>query len=197
MFLRHTFVAALFVTLLTPSVARAEGLIIPFFGANFGGDSGKDLGDAIDAKRFNWGVSLAFMGAGVIGVEADLSYSPDFYGKSDAGGSSNLSVMGNMILGIPFGGQRGFGVRPYAIGGIGMIRSEVEALGEPFKVEENQFGWDFGGGVMMFFGNRVGLRGEVRYFRTFDEFEVLGIELGGSTGAVDFTRGSLGLIFRF
>ena len=106
MFSRPTLVAALFVMLLTPSVARAEGLIIPFFGANFGGDSGKDLGDAIDAKRFNWGVSLAFMGAGVIGVEADLSYSPDFYGKSDAGGSSSLSFMGNMILGVPFGGQR-------------------------------------------------------------------------------------------
>ena len=119
------------------------------------------------------------MGAGVIGVEADISYSPDFYGKSDVGGSSNLSFMGNMILGVPFGGQQGFGVRPYAIGGIGMIRSEVNAFGEPFKVEENQFGWDFGGGVMMFFGNRVGLRGEVRYFRTFDDFEFLGIELGG------------------
>ena len=84
MFSRATFVTALFVTLLTPSVARAEGLIIPFFGVNFGGDSGKDLGDAADANRFNYGVSVAFMGGGVIGVEADISYSPDFYGKSDA-----------------------------------------------------------------------------------------------------------------
>jgi len=194
---RPTFVLALFLTLLTPAAARAEGLIIPFFGVNFGGDSGKDFGDAADANRFNWGVSVAFMGAGVIGVEADISYSPDFYGKSDIGGSSNLSFMGNMILGVPFGGQRGFGVRPYAIGGIGMIRSEVNAFGEPFKISENQFGWDFGGGVMMFFGNRVGLRGEVRYFRTFEDFELLGVDLGGSTGAVDFTRGSLGFIFRF
>lgn len=190
-------VATLCLLLVTPASARAEGLIIPFVGANFGGDSGKDFGDAVNSNRFNYGVSIAFMGAGVVGVEADISYSPDFYGKSDLGGSSNLSFMGNLILGIPFGGQQGFGVRPYAIGGIGMIRSEVNAFGEPFKVTENQFGWDFGGGVMVFFGNRVGLRGEVRYFRAFDDFEFLGIDSGDATGAVDFTRGSLGLLFRF
>ena len=190
-------VAALCLLLVTPASARAEGLIIPFFGVNFGGDSGKDFGDAVDSKRFNYGVSIAFMGAGVVGVEADISYSPDFYGKSDLGGSSNLSFMGNLILGIPFGGQQGFGVRPYAIGGIGMIRSEVDAFGDPLKVQENQFGWDFGGGVMMFFGTRVGLRGEIRYFRTFEDLEFLGIGSGDTAGAVDFTRGSLGLIFRF
>ena len=197
MFSRHTFVAALLVTLLTPAVARAEGLIIPFFGVNFGGDSGKDFGDAIDSNRFNWGVSIAFMGAGVIGVEADISYSPDFYGKSDIGGSSNLSFMGNMILGVPFGGQRGFGVRPYAVGGIGMIRSEVDAFGDPFKVKENQFGWDFGGGVMVFFGSHAGIRGELRYFRTFDALEILGVSLADEPGDLDFTRGSIGFVFRF
>lgn len=143
---RRTLVAALLLLLLTPAGARAEGLIIPFFGANFGGDSGKDFGDAVDAKRFNWGASFAVMGGGVVGFEADIGYSPDFYGKSDLGGSSTLTAMGNLLLAVPFGGRSGFGVRPYAVGGLGMIRSTVDSFGDALKVEENQFAWNFGGG---------------------------------------------------
>ena len=69
-FLRTIAAALLFLTL-APPVARADGLIIPFFGVNFGGDSGTELSDATDAERFNWGVSFAFMGAGVVGLEGD------------------------------------------------------------------------------------------------------------------------------
>jgi hypothetical protein len=197
MFLKRTLAAVFFLTLLVPATARAEGLIIPFFGVNFGGDSGKDFGDAVDAKRFNWGASLAVMGGGVVGIEADIGYSPDFYGKSDLGGSSTFTAMGNLLLAVPLGGQSGFGFRPYALGGLGMIRSTVESFGDPLKVEENQFGWDFGGGVMLFFGDHAGLRGELRYFRTFSDIDFLGIDIGEKPGAVDFTRGSLGFIFRF
>jgi hypothetical protein len=190
--LRRTLAAALFLSCFAPAVARAEGLIIPFVGVNFGGDSGKDFGDAVDAKRLNWGASFLLMGAGVIGIEGDISYSPDFYGKSDIGGSSTLSFMGNLVMGVPFGGQRGFGIKPYALAGLGLIRSSVESFDE-----ENQFGWDFGGGIMMFFGNHAGIRGEVRYFRTFSDIDFLGLDIGDEPGAVDFTRGSLGFIYRF
>ena len=100
--------------------------------------------------------------------------------------------MGNLVVGVPFGGQRGFGVKPYALGGLGLIRSSVESLDE-----ENQVGWDFGGGVMVVFGNHAGVRGEVRYFRTFSDVDFLGIEVGEEPGAVDFTRGSVGFIYRF
>ena len=193
MFLKRSFVASLFLLMLTPAVARAEGLIIPFVGVNFGGDSGKDFGDAVDAKRFNWGASFLFMGGGVIGLEGDISYSPDFYGKSDIGGSSTLSFMGNLLVGVPFGGQKGFGVKPYVLRGLGVIRSSVESL-----EEQNDFGWDFGGGVMVFFADHVGVRGEVRYFRTFKDVDFLGLNIGNETiGAVDYTRGSVGFIYRF
>jgi hypothetical protein len=50
---------------------------------------------------------------------------------------------------------------------------------------------------MLFFGTRVGIRGDIRYFRTFDDLEIFGIDLVESPGKLDFTRGSLGLIFRF
>ena len=176
-----------------PASARADGLLIPFLGVNFGGNSGKELSDAIDAKRFDWGLSLAYMGAGVLGLEADIGHSPDFYGRTDVGGSSVLTATGNLLLGIPIGGQKGVGFRPYAAAGLGVIRSNVDAFTDVLSLDNSKFAWDFGGGAMFFFGSHVGLRGDLRYFRTFGDvdFDVV------HTGRLDFARGSVGLILRF
>ena len=181
---------------LTPRTARADGLFVPFAGVNFGGNAGESLGDGTDAKRFDWGASLAWMGAGVFGAEADLGYSPDFYGKNDVGGSSVLSLMGNLVLGIPFGGQHGFGIRPFGLVGLGVLRSDVDSFTDLASVDNSEVAWDFGGGVMIFFAQHVGIRGDVRYFRTFGSVDFGPISVGDSN-AVDYTRGSLGLVLRF
>jgi len=197
MFLRRTLAAAavLLITLI-PARAHADVLLIPFFGVNFGGDAGKDLSDAFDSKQFSWGASFAAMGAGVFGVEGDIAYTQDFFGKTDVGGSSVFTAMGNLVLGIPFGGQRGFGVRPYGLVGMGLMRSSI-SFGAPLNNDENKIAWDFGGGVIIFFGTSVGIRGDVRYFRTFEALDVLGIDIADSPGKLDFTRGSFGVVFRF
>ena len=177
-----------------PAPARADGLFIPFFGVNFGGDAGTEFSEAFDTNQFNWGASLGWMGGGVFGFEGDFGYSPDFYGKTEAGGSAAFTVTGNMLLGIPFGGQQGFGVRPYGLVGAGLLSSRSD-FGDP-EIDENNVTWSAGGGLMVFFGNTVGLRFDVRYFRTFDDLEILGITIVEST-KVDFTRGSFGLALRF
>jgi opacity protein-like surface antigen len=177
-----------------PGAAQADGLLIPFLGVNFGGNSGKELSDAVDAKRFNWGVSLAYMGGGVLGLEADIARSPDFYGKTDVGGSSVFTATGNILLGVPIGGQRGVGIRPYALAGIGVIRSKVDAFGEVFSLDDSKAAWDFGGGAMFFLGTHVGIRADVRYFRTFGDVTIDPFQ-GSNT--LDFTRASAGLILRF
>ena len=138
MTLRRALGAALLLVALTPAAARADGMIIPFVGWNFGGDSGKDFSNAVDADQLNWGVSFTWMGGGVFGVETDIGYSPDFFGKTDIGGSSVLSAMGNLLLGVPLGGQQGFGVRPYAVVGVGLIRSEVNTLRGPVRSRGEQ-----------------------------------------------------------
>src|SRR5262245_6286025 len=104
-----------------PAPARADGFFIPFFGVNFGGDSGKEFSQAFDTKQFNWGASLGWMGGGVFGFEADFGVSPDFYGETATGGSSLYTATGNLILGMPLGGQKGFGVRPSGVIGAGML----------------------------------------------------------------------------
>ncbi len=197
MSLRPVLALTLLLGLMVPTAARADGLIIPFVGANFGGNSGKELSAAIDAKRLDWGVSFAYMGGGVFGIEGDIARSPDFYGKTDVGGSSVLTATGNLLLGIPLGGQKGFGFRPYALAGLGVLRSKVDALGDVLSLDNSEAAWDFGGGAMLFFGTHVGLRGDVRYFRTLGD-----VTFDLSTGIsrsekLDFTRASAGLILRF
>ncbi len=193
MALRRSLVLTLLLGIVTPAAARADGMIIPFYGVNFGGNSGQPLSNAIDAKRYDWGVSLAYMGAGVLGIEADIARSPDFYGRTDLGGSSVLTMTGNLLVGIPIGGQKGVGFRPYGLAGLGVIRSKVDAFSDVLSLDNSKAAWDFGGGAMFFFGSHVGVRGEVRYFQTFGDvdFDVI------HTGRLDFARASAGLILRF
>jgi hypothetical protein len=197
MFSTRVIATAVVAILLAAVPARADVLFIPFFGVNFGGDSGKEFSEAFDTSQFNWGASLAFMGAGIFGMEADVGFSPDFYGKTGAGGSNAITATGNLIVGIPFGGQKGFGLRPYGIVGAGLLRSKSEFGTGVAEIDENNLTWSAGGGVLLFFGTRAGIRFDVRYFRTFDDLEILGIPIAQSPGKVDFTRGSLGLVLRF
>ena len=191
--------AALVVAALTlaPTPARADGFFIPFFGVNFGGDAGKQFTDAFDTSQFTFGASLGYMGGGVFGFEGDFGYSPDFYGKLDVGGSHVFTATGNLILGVPFGGQKGFGVRPYGLVGMGVLNSGSDFGAGVFEIGDNNLTWSAGGGVMVFFGSSVGLRGDVRYFRTFDDLEIVGITIPVGANKIDFTRGSLGLVLRF
>ena len=193
---QRTLVLTLLLGVACPTAARADGLLIPFYGVNFGGSSGQPLGNAIDAKRYDYGVSLAFMGAGVLGLEADIARSPDFFGRSDVGGSSVFTATGNLLFGIPIGGQKGVGIRPYALAGLGVVRSKVDAFGDVLSLDNSKAAYDFGGGAMFFFGDHVGARGDIRYFRTVSDvtFDVIDIN---NSGKLNFTRASAGLVLRF
>ena len=188
---------ALVAIVLAAVPARADTLLIPFFGVNFGGDSGKEFSEGFDTSQFNWGASIALMGGGVFGIEGDFGFSPDFYGKTDLGGSSVFTATGNLVIGIPFGGQQGFGIRPYGIVGAGLLKSKSDFGTGVSEIDENDLTWSAGGGVLLFFGTRTGLRFDLRYFQTFDDLEILGVPIAESPGKVDFTRASLGFVLRF
>ena len=189
-----TLAVTVLLGVLAPATARADGMFVPFVGVNFAGSSGQEISDAIDSQRVDWGFSLAYMGGGVLGVEADFGYSPDFFGKTDIGGSSVLTATGNLLVGIPIGGQTGVGVRPYALVGLGVLRSKVDAFGDLPSLDNSKLAWDFGGGLMFFFGTHVGLRGDVRYFRTFGDVD---FDPFDEPQTLEFGRAPAGLILRF
>jgi len=196
MSLRKALAAALVLVATTPGLARADTLLMPFFGINFGGDAGKTFSSARESKQQTFGVSAAFFGGGVVGIEADLGHSPDFFGKGDTGGSSVTTMVGNVILAVPFGGQKGFGIRPYFLAGAGVLRSSSDIDGVFDEGSENSLAWNTGGGVLLFFGNSYGVRFDIRYFKTFDDVDTReGVV--NAPGKVDFTRGTVGFVFRF
>jgi len=180
---------------LAPVQARADGWIAPWIGSAFGSN--------IDNGRGTFGVSAGGMGGGIVGGEVDFGYNPSFFGtKTDFGNNSVINVMGNLIVGVPIGGTHGAGVRPYVVGGVGLIRTQIDgATGTNFfrpASSDNMFGWDAGAGVMGFFNDHIGLRGELRYLRgTHDMNDSTGINSIDFNGnKLHFWRPSIGVVFR-
>ena len=185
--------AALLVAVM-PAPAGADWLFTPSIGSTFGtGDNSRE--------HFTYGMALGWMGAGVFGWEADFSFTPEFFEGNDDdfdfdGGSNVVTAMGNAIIGVPIGGQRDAGFRPYLTGGIGMLQAEARDSDDLFHVDNSEFGFNVGAGVLGFFSDHVGIRGDVRYLRSFidpDEDNEFDIDVGN----FDYWRGVGGVTFRW
>jgi opacity protein-like surface antigen len=184
---------------IAPSLAWADGYFVPFIGANFGGDIGRPLSETVDDRnRMTYGFGVGGMAGGIFGAELDFAYTPNFYAKDGTvvTKSNLLTAMPALVIGIPIGGQNGVGVRPYAVAGAGLLRRDMD-FGTLDSLSSNDWGYTLGGGVMGYFTDHVGLRGDVRYFRNFkvDDISVSGVDF--EKGTFSFGRASLGVLFRF
>ena len=198
---------AIVVSAAAPAKASADWLFTPFIGMNWGAsvtfnDEFGDFDDEFE-KRVTYGASLAWMGAGIAGFEIDFGYSPNFFeltegdGDFDYGDNNLTTLMANLTLGAPIGGQSGIGLRPYASGGVGIIRTRIDNPGDLFEVNSNNWGFNAGAGVAGFFSDNIGIRGDVRYFRAFDDIEDDDDDLDIRLGDLRFWRGTVGITFRF
>lgn len=188
--MKRTCSLLVLLVLTCPAVARADGWISPFFGVNFGGKVPEER------EPKTYGVGIGGMGGGIFGFESEISFSPDFFGESDdvfLGSNNVLTWMNNVMIGVPIGGQHGFGVRPFVTGGIGLIRRRVEVASDLVELSSNDFAYDVGGGVMIFFGSHFGIRGDYRYYRNFGEDD----EEFDPGETFDFSRVSGAAVFRF
>jgi opacity protein-like surface antigen len=172
-----------------PAVAHAQGFISPLIGYDFGGDSG--CPEVTDCEDRNLNLGVSFGNLGLFGSELEIAYARDFFGEIPGVSSSVLTVMGNLMVAPRFGP-----VQPYGVIGLGLIKTNVEFSTEDLlDFDNNHFGWDIGGGVIVFLGRHVGVRGDLRYFHAFRDFELLGITIGETK--LDFGRASAGLVLRF
>jgi opacity protein-like surface antigen len=202
-----TAAVVLVASAVAPRSASADWVLTPFVGLNFGGSADVSGNGGTSTKnqfahKADFGVSAAYMGKGIIGGEVDFGYSPNFYENTAVTGfqfanSNNVTTLtGNVIVGIPVGGH-GPSIRPYAVGGVGLIRSRVGDAAGLFQVtSKNDFGFDVGAGVMGFVHENIGLRGDVRYFRGFTgapSDSATGLALGN----FQFWRASAGVTFKF
>jgi opacity protein-like surface antigen len=182
--------ALVVLTLGLPRTGHAQGFVSPLIGYDFGGDSGCPEITGCEDKKLNVGVGLGTLGA-VFGFELDISYARDFFGSGPGYSSSVLTMMGNVLLGPEIGP-----VRPYGTAGLGLIKSHIDLdAAALIDSSNNHFGWNLGGGLMIFPAEHVGVRGDIRYFHAFQDLDVLGIPLGNTK--LDFSRASAAVVFRF
>ncbi len=208
MSVRKLFVSATLAALVvgvSPGRASADWLFTPYVGGVFGGKANfgdfNNVDDEVE-RRVAFGASLGWMGNGIIGAEVDFGFVPNFFQNTAGGGdfafgdSNVTTLMGNLILGAPIGGQSGPGLRPYASGGVGLMRTKVDG-GDFFDdLNTNDLGLNVGAGVHGFLSDNVGIRGDVRYFRSLqdnepdDEFDL-------ALSDFNFWRATVGITFRF
>lgn len=202
MFVRKLLMVGAFALMLAPANASAQSWFFsPFIGGNFGGSA--DFGDFPDAddeveRRMDFGATLGW-NPSVVGFEIDLGYSPNFF-QDTAGdrnfefGDSNVTtLMGNVLLSA----KPGTGFRPYLSTGLGLIRANVSSGSNLFNdLSTNDLGFNIGGGANAQFNDNIGIRGDVRYFRSLQDNEPDN-EFDLSLGSFDFWRGTVGLTFRW
>jgi len=190
---KWVFVAALALAL-SPASARADWLFTPNIGGGFGGS-------AQGREHLTWGASFGWMGAGILGWEADLAYTPEFFEGDDDDldfieNSNVTSFMANVLVGIPVGGTTGGGFRPYISGGGGLLQTNVQSDDDLFEVTNDEFGINVGAGAMGFMTDNVGFRGDLRYYRALTDPESDN-EFDIDFGDFDFWRATAGITFRW
>jgi opacity protein-like surface antigen len=199
---RKLFIITALSLMLIPASASAQGwFFTPFVGANFGGNASfgdfDDFDDEFE-RRVDFGATLGW-NPSVVGFEVDFGWSPNFFENTSGdanfefGDSNVTTLMGNLLISAP----PGRGIRPYGSTGLGLIRSHIGGAGDLFgDLNTNDFGFNFGGGMNGQFSDNVGIRGDIRYFRSLQDNEPDGeLDLGLSN--FDFWRGTVGVSFRW
>lgn len=192
--MRHVILPALLLTALCSAPAAAQTTLTPFTGVTFGGETTEN--------RYVYGAVLGF--GSNAGVDIDLGFAPNFFGSSDApfgdlDGKLNITTL---MFNVRFGGGKPQGVSPFVSGGAGLMRASVTSPGDLFdSVTRNDFALNVGGGLTGYFNDHVGLRGDIRYFRSLQgEAGADGVIIDPrdfDLGEFDFWRGTVGVSFRF
>lgn len=176
-----TTLPLLLLALTLAAPAHAETALTPFVGLAFGGKA--------EDSKVTYGGAIGFYGDGVgLGFEVDFGYTPEFFPGGNRLRDSNVTtLMGNLLF-VASGGSARF----YAAGGVGLLKTRVSDVDGFFDVDSNDFGLNVGGGLEFALGDRLGLRGDLRYFRALTDPEPDN-EFDIDLADLDFFRATVGL----
>lgn len=173
-----------------PRPADAQSFVSPLIGYDFGGDAKCLPIDNCTDKGLNFGVAFGALGR-LLGLEEEIAYAKDFFGSTPDASSSVLTVMTNVMLAPDLKV-----VRPYALVGIGLIKTDFELTGASFLNEDNNtVGWNVGGGLMVSLAPHVAVRGDLRYFHSFQDLEFSETTIPDTK--VNFGRAAAALVIKF
>jgi opacity protein-like surface antigen len=183
--------------------ARADYLFTPFIGGTFAGRTvfltGREEG--VGSQRLMFGGSVGWLSAGLLGIEGDFSYTPGMFQRNAERAipegfvfdSSVTTLSGSVIVAVPQA-VTGYSLRPYLVGGVGLIQTDINYDDVFPTVDDNSLGFNVGGGAIGFLTQRTGVRFELRHFRTFDrEPNELSLEV---LPRLSFWRFTVGVVIR-
>jgi opacity protein-like surface antigen len=174
-----------------PYAAQAQGFVSGSLGYNFSGDAGCRSATDCKDKNWNWGGSIGALGS-VVGLEFEFTHASEFTGDRP-NPASVTTLMGNFMLAPKISI-----VQPYGLVGIGAIKTKAEGSLAPDSPDsETQVGWTVGAGLLVFVHKHVGLKGDLRYYHSFEALELLGIDLARDENKIDFGRAAFGVVFKF
>jgi len=176
------------VFLLAPDRSEAQGFVGVSYGYNFAGDAGCRTATDCQNKNWNWGGSLGALGS-IVGFEAEFTHEGKFTGDR-LNPTSVTTLMGNFML-----APRIKIVQPYGLVGLGAIKTTAEGAVSS-SGSQTQIGWTIGGGVLVFVQKHIGLKGDVRYYHSFEPLDLLGVDIA-SGSKIDFGRAALGVVLKF
>jgi len=181
-----------------PAYASADWILSPFIGLKMGGDTNfVDLDQGAGATKLTLGGSAGLLGDGVLGVEADFGYSPRFFETATRARlvfrSSVTTLMGNVIVAMPRELTRD-SLRPYFVGGLGLLRATIDDVAGVFQVDSNLLGLSVGGGAIGAISARTSLRFDLRHFKNISKEDT---RVGFGTTRLGFWRLTAGLTLRY
>jgi len=198
--LRRSTLLLLATVLAAPVPARAQDLLaVPYLGFTFAGNSSlfADLEGGAGETASALGASLALVGTGILGVEADLGYVPGFFERGErqivVPGSYVTSLTGSVIVTMPLSITRE-SLRPYLVAGGGLMHAEARDVAATFPIRSTMPAVTVGGGAIGFLSSSVGVRFDLRYVRSLGQGDDL---IAGVGPRIRFWRGSVGLVLRY
>jgi Outer membrane protein beta-barrel domain len=193
-------VSTLAASLLAPSVASAEWQLKPFLGVTFGGGTTLlDPEGAAGSANVAFGVTALLIGD-MVGIEADLGYSPGFFQSGDRQQplvvrSAATTLTGNVVVAVPRHLTQ-YTLRPYFVGGGGLMHARSEDFFGALPFSTTLAALDVGGGVTGFLTDRFGVNWDVRYLRSIRGTDARsGVSFGPEE--LSFWRANMALAIRF
>lgn len=176
--------------------ARADWLLIPFAGTGFGGETSlSTIEGGTGSAQTVFGVSGGWLSNQIIGVEADVMFGPSFFEGDSArlvldGAVTTLS--GGVIVAVPLSITRE-SLRPYLVGGMGMIHARSTDLAGIFVVDRTFAALHVGGGAIGFVSPSTGYRFDLRYVGSLSREEDR-LLAGARRSKLSFWRLSIGVV---
>ena len=195
---RRLAVAILLCACVSPVDARADWLITPFLGTSLARETTFLILEEGAGSRLTLGASVALLSDGILGLEADVGHTPRFFEGDDPLGlvlSSRVTTLsGNVIVAAPLALTRE-SLRPYLVGGLGLLQARAAHVGGLFPVEKDLLGLSLGAGAVGFVSARTGLRFDVRQIKAISGSDGPGAREGVSR--LSFWRATAGVTIRY